>query len=377
MASLPIELEGSCGVTPFTNYTAYTRSVPLSDYSNAMVRVDALAHFSEVVLSLGGKPTTLLERAGIAPETLLKTSAVVPYRGLIYLLELAAAHLDCPSFGLQLAARQGGMAVLGPLEVAMRNSRTVGEAYEYCSAHLQTYSPAVQIRIDPDRESGRHFIRHELLLNRVPHQQQSVEHAVALMHHAIQTLSGGKVHSREVWFMHEPLSPITAYSQYFGTRVCFGKPLHGIFLNPNDLTVPLCDRSDQLYDLAISYIDSQYPSVSNVVSSQVRAATTHHLALGKCTHVGVASALGMHPRTMQRRLRDEGQSFEDIKDEVRRDLALRYLGNRTISLTKVAAMLGYSEPSVLTRSCYRWFSDTPRKVRLQMQKADMQEMATQ
>jgi AraC-like DNA-binding protein len=73
---------------------------------------------------------------------------------------------------------------------------------------------------------------------------------------------------------------------------------------------------------------------------------------------------------MQRRLREEGVSFETIKDEVRRDLALRYLGHRSMSLTKVATMLGYSEPSVLTRSCYRWFSSCPRTVRLELRKAE-------
>ena len=77
-----------------------------------------------------------------------------------------------------------------------------------------------------------------------------------------------------------------------------------------------------------------------------------------------AQLLGnMHPRTLQRRLREEGTSFEDIKDDVRRDAAARYLSQSDIPLTRVAALLGYSESSVLARSCKRWFDNSPRKVR--------------
>ena len=73
--------------------------------------------------------------------------------------------------------------------------------------------------------------------------------------------------------------------------------------------------------------------------------------------------LGIHPRALQRRLRAEGESFEAIKDGVRREIALRYLKDASIPLIRVAKMLGYSETSALSRSCYRWFSASPRQVR--------------
>jgi AraC-like DNA-binding protein len=77
----------------------------------------------------------------------------------------------------------------------------------------------------------------------------------------------------------------------------------------------------------------------------------------------VADALSMHPRTLQRRLRELGTTFEDIKDEARRDLAHRYLAHRDVPLAQVTALLDYSEQSALTRSCHRWFGATPRVLR--------------
>ena len=71
----------------------------------------------------------------------------------------------------------------------------------------------------------------------------------------------------------------------------------------------------------------------------------------------------MHPRTLQRRLREEGTTFEDMKDEARRDLAQRYLSHPDVPLTQVSALLDYSEQSALVRSCRRWFQATPRALR--------------
>jgi AraC-like DNA-binding protein len=71
----------------------------------------------------------------------------------------------------------------------------------------------------------------------------------------------------------------------------------------------------------------------------------------------------MHPRTLQRRLKKEGTTFEGLKDEARRDLARRYLSQPELPLTQIAALLDYSELSALGRSCRRWFDATPQQFR--------------
>ena len=96
---------------------------------------------------------------------------------------------------------------------------------------------------------------------------------------------------------------------------------------------------------------------------QVRHAIEALLGTGTCNHREVAAALFMHPRTLQRRLKEEGTTFEDIKDEARRDLAERYLSHPDLALTQVTALLDYSEQSALGRSCRRWFGATPREFR--------------
>src|SRR3546814_5834265 len=76
-----------------------------------------------------------------------------------------------------------------------------------------------------------------------------------------------------------------------------------------------------------------------------RSIATRLLASGNCTNADVASKLNMHPRTLQRRLKEEGSSFEAIKDDVRRDVAARYLSESDLPLTRISSLLGYSERS--------------------------------
>jgi AraC-like DNA-binding protein len=335
------------------------------DQKHSIIRNESLHGFREFVAELGGDPEGLLRKALIPSETLDKANAVIRYRGYVNALEVAAKELHCQSFGVQLAARQGGLLVAGPLGIAMQNSATLGDAYRYCLSHLQVYSPAVQVGLEGVAQSNRCYLSFDILLNRLPYQRQAVEHAIGLIHDAIVRLTNGRLHPREIWFTHEPMGSRVTYQRLFGASVCFGKPCNAIFLNRSDLEMPLPAPDNRLYELATSFIDAHFPPVNNRLSVRVRMLISRLLAFGQCNPQTVARGLGLSCRTMQRRLSEEHVSFEGIKDDVRRDLTLRYLqGSGPFS--HIAGLLGYSETSVLTRSCYRWFSQSPRKMRAEM-----------
>jgi AraC-like DNA-binding protein len=72
---------------------------------------------------------------------------------------------------------------------------------------------------------------------------------------------------------------------------------------------------------------------------------------------------GLHPKTLQRRLAAENTTFAELVDQTRRDTARRRLLGTDLSLHQICGQLGYSEQSVLTRSCNRWFNSTPAAYR--------------
>lgn len=337
------------------------------DIHHTLVHSVSLSGFDRLVRRLGGDPDDLIAQSGLELAKVDFDSPFVCYRDFIRILDTSSRLLDCPSFGLQLAHLQSAAPMLPvSLDLAMRNSPTIGAAYEYSSSHLGSYSPVLHTSIECDRNTGERFFQFDVLLDRVPHKQQAIEHAVGLLHYSVLAISGGAVRPRAIWFKHERVANLSTYHQHFQTQTSFDMPANGIFLSEEDWIRPLSNRNPHLYDLAASFIESQFPAPEQMLSRLVRTAILRRLGQSDCTHAEIAAKLGLHPRTLQRRLREEGTSFEKLRDEIRREVALQYLAQPSVPLIRIAGMLGYSEQSVLTRSCYRWFAASPHKMRREL-----------
>jgi AraC-like DNA-binding protein len=102
-------------------------------------------------------------------------------------------------------------------------------------------------------------------------------------------------------------------------------------------------------------------------SASVRTLVRQLLPSGTVTLDLVAEQLRLHPKALQRRLAADNGTFAAIVDEVRRELAERYLRDTRMTLAHLARELGYAEQSVLTRSCHRWFGSGPAAYRKQLQ----------
>jgi AraC-like DNA-binding protein len=329
----------------------------------AVIHSDLLHKFEEIVTQLGGDPHALLWKDQIEPATLSNRQAVIPHRTFVRLLERASIELGCPDFGMRLAAAQGGVKVLGALGYVMRNSRTVREGFTYCIEYVQDYSTAAYMSFESCPVEGCVFLRIDTSIARQPNYFQTHERALLLTHLSALNMGDGQVRAREIRFTHQPLSPLATYESYFGCPVRFGQSMNGLLFVDRELDTPIATADPQVYELAATYIEDRLPATDSLFGPRIRIIVERLLLAGNCTHNDVASTLGMHPRALQRRLRAEGESFEGIKDSVRREIALRYLKQPSIPLIRVARMLGYSETSALSRSCYRWFSASPRQLR--------------
>lgn len=329
------------------------------------VDVDSLRCFPELVRQLGGDPDVILQCASIDPKLIDKPGAFIEYRALLNAMQQAAGDLDCPEFGLKLACMQGGNKSIGPVGVVMKNSKTLGQAIGYCARNIHAYSVATRVRFLPDRPNHKLLVRLEILLERTPDKRQAVEHALMLASLNIRELTGGGARVRKVLFAHEPQASLRVYRQYFNCEVAFGEKADGLILTEDDLLCPVVDPDSRVYEMATTFIENRFPHMEASIQSRVRSLIEQYIGSKDCTNERIAAEFCLHPRTLQRRLRAEGTSFEEIKDEIRRELALRYIQNGDMPLKRVAEKLGYAETSVLSRSCFRWFSVSPRELRMQ------------
>ncbi len=99
------------------------------------------------------------------------------------------------------------------------------------------------------------------------------------------------------------------------------------------------------------------------LESVVRQAIAASLDGGRTTITEAAMSAGLSVRGLQRRLAEEGLTYSQLREEVRRDAAFRLVDNRSLSLSEVASALGYSDPAHFTRAFVRWNGVTPREYR--------------
>jgi AraC-like DNA-binding protein len=338
--------------------------------SREIAHVDVLRCFPELVQQLGGNSRQLLRQAGIDPAVLNTPGSLIDYRSRLRVMECAARELCCPDFGLRLAMIQGGNPGYGPIGVVMRNSETLGQAVGHLARYTYAYNHASRVRLEPDRANHRMMLWLEILIEGMSERRQLVEHGFMLMVLQFAQVTGGGARVRKVQFSHEPHSPLKVYRDYFGCDVSFGANVDGMVLNDADLDCPIVNPDHTVYEMATSFLADRFPEEEPPIRSRVRSLILKHLGSAECTIERVAADLYMHQRTLQRRLRDEGASFEGIKDELRRELALRYVCEHGVSLKRLAEMLGYAETSVVSRNFNRWFSATPRQLLQRLKSGD-------
>ena len=334
----------------------------------SVVRGTSLSGYSRLVAELGGDPAELLRAAGIRPRDVGEHEAFLPYRNLIVAIETAATATSTPDFGRRLALRQG-IEILGPVGVAARTAATVGDAFGIFETFIAAYSPAICGRIAPTGTAGQSFYSFEVLIERPPPYQQTIELSLGVSLRIMRFLLGAQYAPLSVHFPHEPLTPTADYVAYFGCRPYFAQPAAGFTVRTADLARPV--SHDALAHQAVVQYLAGITTNHTGMAQSVRSMVRQLLPTGTASLELIAAQFNLHPRALHRRLTAENTNFADLIDGVRREAADHYLRNTDISLSHLTRELGYAEQSVLTRSCRRWFGCGPKEYRREAKSGTM------
>jgi AraC-like DNA-binding protein len=100
-----------------------------------------------------------------------------------------------------------------------------------------------------------------------------------------------------------------------------------------------------------------------LLHNEVRRVLHGVLMTGDCSRAEVARRLGLRPRTLVRRLQQSGTTFQALLDDTRSQIAKQLLHDTRSPVSRIAASLGYRDPTVFTRAFRRWTGLTPREFR--------------
>ena len=366
-AGLPLTLRFREGAVPRSGaniQVTENTAVPAgTDLTPDVVHAPLLQYFPEVAAECGGDAASLLIEAHIDPAVLESGQPRATYRQIAELLECAARRLDRPDFGMMLASRQCREGIGGPLGHVMRHARSFGEVLEMAVRHSYAHSLASATWLRKAETGPFVLLGHDILLEGLPSTSQVMEQILLIGHLTSMRLTGGWARARRIHFRHGPVSRPSVYRRYFGCAPRFDQSFNATVYHAHDLILPVLTADADALPKGLSAIEARFQARERSMGRVVRGVILHVLDGDRCRSDWVAAQLGMHPRTLHRRLQQEGTSFRKVRDEVRRDLALYYLNRTDLDLTAISERLGFSEQSVLTRRCHKWFNRPPSRLR--------------
>ena len=330
-----------------------------------IIRAGALWGYCQLTRFLAHDPQPLLQEVGLCEADLDNPDRFVPRPAVAGLLENSAARLDCSDFGLRLAGVQD-INILGALAFAIRNAPDFRSALTTGVKHVHYFSPQATHVMETGASPNEERIAFHHAGPRQSHHAQLTEQTIGLVCRIDRHLTGDRYRPTRITFAHAPISSSDVYAEHLGITPEFGAPVTSVCIDRRELSLPLTTANPQLQAIVERYIEVNTPAPGPDTARRVKQAISQIMRNGNASVEDVAQLLSMHPRTLQRRLTEEGTTFEKVRDEVRKELAEVYLANHVVPLAQVAHLLGYANQSVLTRSCLRWFGKTPLAMRQQI-----------
>jgi AraC-like DNA-binding protein len=312
--------------------------------------------------SAGVPVAPLLKRVGLTPELIAEPQERLSVRSQIALLDEAAIALkdDCLGFTL---ARDHDPREIGLLYYVVASSRTLGEALKRLARYSRVTNEALVFGY---REGNR------LILNLgyagIPRysDKHQIEFCMFGLLRICRMLTGQNLVPQYFSISHHRSGVTSEMARFVGTKVEFGADSDEFALNLDARELPLVHSDPYLNDLLLKYCEAALANKRGDRShmrARVENAISPLLPHGRVVVGDVARSLGMSQRTLARKLSDEGLNFTEILQQLRRDLATRYLDDRKLHVSKIAWLLGFHEVSAFTHAFKRWTGKTPSEMR--------------
>lgn len=216
-----------------------------------------------------------------------------------------------------------------------------------------------------DEAEGEAFFRIETRSPQIRMSLHATEFKVAVVVAACLTWVGTALRPREARFALTRTNPREAASR-LGCAAHYGAEATGLVFAPEQLELEPHSSDPYLLELlervAAQCLARRGPGGDDT-RGRVERLIIDALARGTPTVRQVAEALGISERTLARRLATAGTSFGQVLDEIRRDMAVRYLEDPSISLAQIAFLLGYSDQSAFSNAFRRWTGRSPSRFR--------------
>jgi len=303
----------------------------------------------------------MFKQLGLDFAALDDPDARFPQDSMTRLWQLAVELSGNEAIGLNMArvVRPASFHVVG---YALMSSRTLAEGFERLVRYQRIIAESsdLSFRLGPEGYSLILTVHGDHL----PTTRHSSEASLACALALSKRLSGRPIQPRRVLIQGPQPKNIEPYKVAFHSPLVFGAAHDALIFERADMEAPLPTANEAMAVLHDRFAGEYLARFSESrVTHRVRQVLCRILPQGEPKRETLAQALHLSQRTLQRRLQEEGTSFQALLDDTRRELAEQYLAQPGMTLLETAYLLGFADPSNFYRAFRRWFDVTPSEFR--------------
>ena len=304
----------------------------------------------------------VLQQAGLTAHQMDRPDVRFPVKSQIAFLNAAAQALDKPFLGFELA-RAIDLRELGLLYYIQASSTSLHDALARAARYSAIHNEGLLLRYRELHDVAVSF-RHV----GVPRADDShqIEFFATMMVRICRHLTARNLTPEVVTFIHGRQHVSPELRAFFGCDIRFAAEADELVYPRSAGPMHVVQADPYLNALLARYCDEalvQRQTKAGPWRLRVENALVPLLPHGKANLEEICSVLGASRRTVIRRLAAEHETFSSVLDDLRRNLANRYLAEKELPISEIAWLLGYKTGSAFNHAFKRWTKSSPSRVR--------------
>jgi AraC-like DNA-binding protein len=307
----------------------------------------------------------LLRSVGIEPTLLDAAQARVSVEHYGALWRLVAQTLDDEFFAQDSRRMKSGSFAM--LCYSVVSCKTLRQALDRSLRFYALILDDLSASVACDGQQARIVLHERMPANftRTTHRVFAHETLLMLLHGVACWLVGRRIPVLQAEFAYAEPAHSAEYRTMYSTHLAFAQPHTTLTFDAGFLDLPVVQDESSVKEFlrnAPENILVKYKN-ANSLTAHIRRRLKQLLPDEGVAFDELAKELNMTPVTLRRRLREEGESYQSIKDQLRRDRAITYLSHTQRSVSDIALELGFAEPSAFHRAFRKWTGAAPSSFR--------------
>ncbi len=324
------------------------------------IRSGILQGFSGLVEEFSVAPETLLQQCRIDSLVLEDEDDRIAIDSLVKLLDMAASVTHCEHFGLLLASKQKS-SFAGLIGLLAESSIDLESALKKVIRYMRIHAQGIEWQLSVEGEFAYlKFIMNAAVSGKV---KQSVDLSLCQCFQFVRGVTNNRWQPLQVCFHAEKPEDDWYYKHLFGVPIVFNSEFDGFIFKYTDLKLPMSGQDERVHLALTQYADILNRDQQEDFCSKIKRNIRKLLPEGQCSSQTIANLMACDKRTLQRNLKQQGVTYQQLLDEVRYSMAKEYLRDSTMPLTNLATMLGYTEVSAFSRAFKKQFGLAPSEWR--------------